>query len=71
LKLEERLECSFRNHGINRIQAGGVNLNENLVRLERGAGNVGERDIVGITIFVEDECFHKSVEVKFTMGNSV
>ena len=74
------LKRSYRNHGINRIQAGGVNLDENFVRLERWPGNVGERDLIESAVMFQDECFQvfvlvgvfpESGQVEFMMENSV
>ena len=58
LKPEDGFERAFRNRAIDRIQAGGVNLNENLVRLGHWPRRLGERDVIGSPILIEDERFH-------------
>ena len=58
LKLEDGLKRSFWNHVINRIEAGGVNLDENFIRLDRGPRNIGKFDLVGPAVTFQDKCFH-------------
>ena len=60
LKTEDWLKRSFRNRVINRVQTGGVDLDENFARLERRPGNVGERDPTESAVTFQDECFHVS-----------
>lgn len=49
----------------------GVNLDEDFVGPGDRVREVGECDRVGLAVAFENECFHGSVELKFTMGNSV
>jgi hypothetical protein len=48
----------FRDHGIDRVQSSGVDLNENFIRLGHRPRPIGERDVIGSAIPFEDERFH-------------
>jgi hypothetical protein len=50
LKPEDGLEHSFRNHVVDRIQTGRVDLNENLVRLGHWPRRINERDLIRSSI---------------------
>src|SRR2546422_7119462 len=58
MKPEEGLHFSFPNFVVHRVQASGVDLNENFVRLRHWPGNVSEPDLIWSAIAFEDKCFH-------------
>ncbi|MNZ61234.1 hypothetical protein D3C78_793250 [compost metagenome] len=58
LEMQNRFERPGRNHVVDRVQAGSVDLYQQLVGLQRRAGNIGEPDLGRLAITFEDECFH-------------
>src|SRR5205814_2202927 len=56
---EDGLHLSVAHLDVCLVQAGGVDLNENLIRLWLWPRNVCELDLIGSAIPLEDECSHR------------
>ncbi|MNO55625.1 hypothetical protein D3C76_461180 [compost metagenome] len=61
LKMKHRFEHAGRNHVVDRVQAGGINLNQHFVRLQCGARDIREPNLRRLAVAFECECFHGSV----------
>jgi hypothetical protein len=61
LKPKDGLHLSIPDLVVYRVQTGGVDLNENFVRLGHWSRNVSERDLIRSAITFEDKCSHVSL----------
>jgi hypothetical protein len=58
LEMQDRFEYSRQDHVVDRVHARSVDLYQQFVGLQRGAGKVGEPDPGRLAIAFEGECFH-------------